>query len=293
MKKIAMTVVMLTLTTATCMAQALTLVFKQVEYVDSIFVDVKLMDYSGDEPTYQMGKAREDFSVRTLQVVNGPTKAMEFMNQWLMIDAAGLGIDGPVNAKTVGEKFNELKAKPEYAGKELDINTILRVRGSQFLAPGDPDEPEEAWGEIGNQTFNTVSVVKNTRSYVTLYDEGYDYPSGAAHGMPWSVYRTFDLNNMRLLTIDDIFTKAGKRKVLQMLIKELRDEYSGDGLMESIGFPYNDPAFTDKGIVFTYGAYEIGPYSMGMPEVCLPYNKVKKYMTPQANALYSGRPVLR
>lgn len=287
MKARVLTMAMLLITAVTCMAQQTTLSFKTVVYKDSLEKTVKLMDYSSDqEPTpYTLGKAREDFSVSTLEVVGGPVEAMEFMNQWLIIDAAGAHVEGPVNAKTVKQRYNEVKAMPEFAGKPLNISTVLQVKASLFLSSDDPDEPEEAWGEIGNQIFCTISVVNNTRNYVTLYDEGYDYPSGAAHGMPWSVYRTFDLKSMRLLTIDDIFTKAGKRKVLQLLIKELRDEYSGEGLMETIELPYNAPAFTDKGVVFTYGAYEIGPYSMGMPEVCLPYNKVKQYMTPQAKAL--------
>lgn len=286
MKARVLTMAMLLITAATCMAQQNKLEFQTVVYKDSLYRTVKLMDYSGDqEPTYAIGKAREDYSVSTLKVVGGPAEAMEFLNQWLIIDAAEGAMDGPVNTKTVKQKFNEVKAKPEFAGKPLDINTVLRVKASQFLSPDDPDNPEEAWGEIGNQIFASVIVNTNTPNYVTLYSDGYDYPSGAAHGMPWSIYFTFDLKNKRLLTLDDIFTKAGKSKVLQMVKKELRDEYSEFGLSSEIGFPGNAPALTEKGVVFTYGAYEIGPYAMGMPEVCLPYSKVKQYMTPQAKAL--------
>ena len=272
----------------TCLAQQQKkLEFQTVEYKDSLFRTVKLMDYSTDqEPTpYTMGKAREDYVASTLKVVGGPADAMEFLNQWLIIDAASGFMEGPVNAKTVKQKYNEVKAKPEFAGKPMDIYNVLRVKASQFLPPDDPDNAEEAWGEMGNSVTWGISVNTNTPNYVTLQSEGYEYGAGAAHGMPWSFYLTFDLKNKRLLTLDDIITKAGKNKVLQMIKKELRDEYSEFGLSTEIGFPGNDPALTEKGVVFTYGAYEIGPYAMGMPEVCLPYSKVKQYMTPQAKAL--------
>lgn len=276
-----MTLGMLLLTAAACMAQKTgELVFEKVAYADSLICDAKIMDYSSDaEPTpYTIGKSRNYFNMETVEAVDGPDKAVTFINQWLVVNAAGIGMEGAVNAKTVAAKYATLKNKP-------GVSTAVRTRGKQFLTPEAPDEiPELPW-ETGDEFDNSVSVVKSTPKYVTIYDVGSIYNAGAAHGMPWECYYTFDLQQMRLLTVNDIFTKAGKRKVLQMIVKELRSEYADEGLNSKIDFPGNEPAFTDDGILFSYGAYEIGPFSLGLPSVTLPYKKVQQYLTPQAKAL--------
>ena len=105
--------------------------------------------------------------------------------------------------------------------------------------------------------------------------------------MPWDYCETIDLKNKRILTKDDIFTKSGQKAVLRMVVAELVDEYTEEGLndISDIELPGNDPSFIKEGVVFDYGAYEIGPYALGLPSVTLPYEKVKQYLTPEAKEL--------
>jgi hypothetical protein len=106
--------------------------------------------------------------------------------------------------------------------------------------------------------------------------------------MPWDFGVTFDLKNLRMLTYDDILKKEGREAVLKMVIAELQDEFGEDDMLnspEEIELPANDPALEAEGVRFDYGAYEIGPYALGMPGVVIPYEKMKPYLTEEVKEL--------
>ena len=57
--------------------------------------------------------------------------------------------------------------------------------------------------------------------------------------------------------------------------------------LEDSGYFWDDGKFyfsktfslTDNGLMFTFAAYEIGPYAIGMPEFTIPYTELKPYLT--------------
>ena len=259
-----------------------TLVFEEVSYNDSLIADVKIMDYSTDEePTpYTMGKSRNYFEKQTLKAVKGPKESMEFVNQYLLVDASGVEYEPPLTTAKISELCTQLKKEGV-----SDVKKALKKRSKDFLGTEAPFE-EMGW-ETGNSLESEISVAWNTKNLLTLQHSGYDYPAGAAHGMPWNYAETIDLKNKRILTKDDIFTKSGQKAVLRMVVAELLDEYAEDNLnnVSDIELPGNDPSLTSEGVQFDYGAYEIGPYALGMPCVKLPYEKVKPYLTPEVMEL--------
>jgi hypothetical protein len=106
--------------------------------------------------------------------------------------------------------------------------------------------------------------------------------------MPWGFGRTFDLTKLRLLTLDDIIKEEDKKTVLKMLVDMLEEEYGDSEMMnepEDIDFPSGGTSLFAEGVAFDYGAYEIGPYAMGMPGVVLPYEKLQPYLTDEVKQL--------
>lgn len=99
--------------------------------------------------------------------------------------------------------------------------------------------------------------------------------------------KTFDLKNLRILTLDDIITESGKQAVLKMIFDQLEDEYADvwDMASDASDFPGAAPALDKDGVRFDYGAYELGAYAMGMPSAVIPYEKIKKYLTPGVKEL--------
>lgn len=267
-----------------------TLVFEQVAYKDSVEYKVKIVDYSSDEDPapYEIATVKDYFDASSLKAVAGKPEVVEFINQWLVIDADPLeNVEAPVTAAKVAEVYAKLKEK-----NVTDVLSAMKARAAGVLNaladPDDPDEMEELPFESANEYESSISVLWQTKNLLTLWDSGYDYSAGGAHGMPWGFGRTFDLKHLRILTLDDIITKAGRKAVLKMIIDQLVDEYNDMGMLnepEDIDFPGVDPSLMAKGVAFDYGPYEIGPYALGMPQALIPYDKIKPYLTPEVKEL--------
>lgn len=267
-----------------------TLVFEQVVYKDSVEYKVKIVDFSSDEDPapYEIATVKDYFDASSLKAVAGKPEVVEFINQWLTIDADPLeNVEAPVTAAKVVEVYAKLKEK-----NVTDVLSAMKARAAGVLNaladPDDPDEMEELPFESANEYESSISVLWQTENLLTLWDSGYDYSAGGAHGMPWGFGRTFDLKNLRILTLDDIITKAGRKAVLKMIIDQLEDEYNDMGMLnepEDIDFPGVDPSLMAKGVAFDYGPYEIGPYALGMPQALIPYDKIKPYLTPEVKEL--------
>ena len=267
-----------------------TLVFEQVDYKDSVEYKVKIVDYSSDEDPapYEIATVKDYFAASSLKAVAGKPEVVEFINQWLTIDADPIEhVEAPATAAQVAEVYAKLKERGE-----ADVRSALSARCAGHvnaaLPTDDPDEMDEMAFESANDYESSIEVRWQTENLLTLWDSGYDYNAGAAHGMPWGFGRTFDLKNLRVLAMDDIITKAGRPALLKMIIAALQDEYGEDGMLnepEDIDFPDTDPSLMAEGVAFDYGPYEIGPYAIGMPQALIPYDKIKPYLTPEVKEL--------
>lgn len=268
-----------------------TLVFEEVELVDSLAYKIKVVDYSGDEEPYPytIETVTDYYRLSTLKAVAGKPKVVEFINQWLTLSAAGEYMEEPATAENVAKHYAQLK-KEGY----VDVRSAFKRASGASLGENasEDEENEDGLMDMGfasaNEWDHNVSIHWQTPTLLTLWKSGYDYSAGAAHGMPWDFGVTFDLKNLRLLTYDDILKQDGRKAVLKMVIAELQDEYGEDDMLnspEEIELPANDPALEAEGVRFDYGAYEIGPYALGMPGVVIPYEKMKPYLTDEVKEL--------
>lgn len=272
----------------TAFAASDTLVFKGVVYQDSLPYKVKIVDYSGDEEPYPytVETVADTWEVNTLWAVGGPAEAVAFVNQWLTLDAAGADSYSVHTAAEVAKAYEALKKEGV-----TDVRSALKRSRGEHQPDDDDDVDEDEMEEMAfasqNEYSQSISVMWQTKNVLTLWDSGYDYSAGAAHGMPWGAAKTFDLKNLRILTLDDIITESGKQAVLKMIFDQLEDEYADvwDMASDASDFPGTDPALDKDGVRFDYGAYELGAYAMGMPSAVIPYEKIKKYLTPGVKEL--------
>jgi len=269
--------------------EAETLTLEVVKMADSLSYQIKVSDYSTDEEPapYTIETVTDHYSLQTLWAVEGPKEQVEFINQWLTLDAAEKGVDDPVTAARVAEEYATLQKEGV-----TDVRSAFKLASQQSLngnAPVGDEEMMELGFVSSNEYESDVLIRWQTSKLLTLWLSGSMYLAGAAHGMPWEGGRTFDLVNLRVLTLDDIITKAGQKPVLKMIVKELKDEYADSWDMDKpdsyFGFPASAPSLTKEGVSFDYGAYEIGPYAMGMPGVVLPYEKLQPYLTDEVKQL--------
>ena len=149
-------------------------------------------------------------------------------------------------------------------------------------------------------TFSIVLEVDkehDTERYCVFSIEKYYY-NGGAHGMTFcNAGITYNKADGKVF---DKFLEPSVIKAMQPLIRKGLVEYFSEQdpnvtnatlndmlQIESntIPLPSDTPYPSEEGLVFCYAHYEIACYAAGRPTFCIPYSKVKPYLTAEAIAL--------
>lgn len=120
---------------------------------------------------------------------------------------------------------------------------------------------------------------------------------GGAHGSSVRRVATFVVPTGKLLTFSNTFMPATRAALMDMIKKALWEQYFKPLMAESGGaetlkeallidpddmeLPICGPQFGANGITFTYGQYEIAPYSSGMPCCTIPYSELRSLLRPE------------
>ncbi|SFE71467.1 protein of unknown function [Chitinophaga sp. CF118] len=126
-----------------------------------------------------------------------------------------------------------------------------------------------------------MKVVWNHYPLLSLEYFSYEY-TGGAHGNYGANYMVLDLEKKKILTLDDIFKPEYKTVLIPELEKSFRkafkveeDESIEGMLLQKEIKPNNNFYLTDKGVVFSYTPYEIGPYALGQVSLFIPFKDIK------------------
>ena len=165
--------------------------------------------------------------------------------------------------------------------------TDSMIKNAAGVGMDEEEYHEEAYYMEGSVTCEVDLSYYNDR-YIGLLWSGYDYYSGAAHGMPYTDFRLYDRETGEELYLDDIL--ASSEEELNAIVTRMFEErHDGDeiwewgleyisenaGFLEDHHLKAGDYYLTDEGLVYYFGAYEVASYAEGMPEVLIPYNELK------------------
>lgn len=108
---------------------------------------------------------------------------------------------------------------------------------------------------------------------------GYNYPFGAAHGMPFEVYAHIDLVKGKMYQLKDLFKpNSNYVKVLSDIVGNLiknDPQYSYVFLGSYTGIKPDQPFYVKEDALYLYFApYEIGPYAAGFPRFRIPFAQI-------------------
>ncbi len=115
---------------------------------------------------------------------------------------------------------------------------------------------------------------------VELEETGYDYPFGAAHGMPISIYSHIDVKTGRFYELKDLFKKGSNyADVLSKLVnKQIKGGKNEDVLLfDDNGVEVRkDHTFYISGdsLMVYFTPYEIAPYAAGFPTFTIPFSEL-------------------
>ncbi|HCA17453.1 MAG: RsiV family protein [Alcaligenes pakistanensis] len=115
------------------------------------------------------------------------------------------------------------------------------------------------------------------------------YMTGAAHGITATQFINWDNRLKMALPLDRIIA-PGKIKPFQDLVRqahnnwvsslsEAREDRAGWDRMWPFQ-PAENIALTDQGLLVKYNPYEVAPYSLGQPELLLPYSQLRGILRP-------------
>ncbi|KAA2245153.1 DUF3298 and DUF4163 domain-containing protein [Chitinophaga agrisoli] len=144
---------------------------------------------------------------------------------------------------------------------------------------GDTTAPTWSWSAEGD-----MKIVWNHYPLLVLEYFSYDF-TGGAHGNGGSTYQVLDLEKQKVLTVDDVFKGDYKTVLSRQLEQSFRKTYKvqngesvKDMLLVDEILPNNNFILTNKGVVFSYTPYEIGPYALGQVNLFIPYEQIKEVL---------------
>lgn len=114
---------------------------------------------------------------------------------------------------------------------------------------------------------------------VELKLSGYNYPFGAAHGMPTQIFVPIDLRSGKIYKLEDLFLPHSSYVlVLSENISEQiknKEEYSYVFPDSYKGITANQPFYVKADALYLYfEPYEIAPYAAGFPTFRIPFSEI-------------------
>ena len=187
---------------------------------------------------------------------------------------------------SVIDKIN-LDINSDMTSDKLDINKLSDIKNTisndMFSYYGDWEEYEYP---------NYVSIFQFGIDYlsekIASINRHYYFYTGGAHGEHGKVYKVYSLSNGERLKIEDILIDVNDldllNKVKQKLLSMSDEESYFD--LDELSLQENNFYITSKGLTFTWGIYEIAPYSMGDSEVLFLVDEIKPYLKDEYKNIF-------
>lgn len=134
---------------------------------------------------------------------------------------------------------------------------------------------------------DTFTVILQ-KQLLVINKNGYDYPFGAAHGLPIKNYYHININTGEFYTLKDLFiNNSNYVALINSIIKEMIEKQGTED--DSMLFPESfktiseDHNFylTKKDLVIYFHPYDIAAYAAGFPEFSIPFDKLNGIIDEQ------------
>ncbi|ATO49017.1 WG repeat-containing protein [Brevibacillus laterosporus] len=166
------------------------------------------------------------------------------------------------------------------ANKAAQEQVNKRLKGLSQIKPIDQN------AQLDYNYFGDFSVDFFNNQLVQLKLLGYNYPFGAAHGMPTQIYTPIDLVTGQFYTLPDLFKPTSNYvKVLSDIIGQkikTDPQYSYVFPDTYKGIAPNQPFYIKEDALYIYFApYEIAPYVAGFPTFRIPFKDIMSIIHTQ------------
>ena len=151
-------------------------------------------------------------------------------------------------------------------------------------------------GRSDNSTNIDIKEIVGT-GRITLVENSYYYPHGAAHGGSMITYKHYLTAQERGLVASDIFTGADWEKTLadlawaqlQIEHKEWLQIESADDIAQIVIDPARWDFSDDYGLTIQFNQYEIAAYAYGAPTITIPWTELEAITAENHTAVLYGQ----
>lgn len=182
-----------------------------------------------------------------------------------------------VEEKKLKPNFNYLVYMPQITGFD-DAKVQENINTKLLELWGDPTIKQDTVMDHNYEGGYNVGFHKN--SLLELEQTGYDYPIGAAHGMPVKEYFHIDVKTGRFYELKDLFKRdsnyaAVLSKLVNKQIKEGKYEDVVAYGINEVEVREDQPFFlSEDSLMVYYTPYEIAPYAAGFPTFTIPFTEL-------------------
>ncbi|MCM0647936.1 WG repeat-containing protein [Clostridium swellfunianum] len=191
--------------------------------------------------------------------------------------------------KVIEQKFNPNKDYlvyyPQIEGMknkrvQLDVNNKLKKLSQVKDIPGNVQLESSYSGDFSVEFFK--------KNLLVLELNGYDFPFGAAHGMPTKAYPHIDLVSGSFYELKDLFKlNSNYVEVLSDIVGNMiktQPQYEYVFPDSYKGIQPNQPFYIDENNLYLYFTpYEIAPYAAGFPTFKIPFKDIMSIINTQGS----------
>jgi len=195
------------------------------------------------------------------------------------IHLENIGISGKIY-NLVNNLIYDNKNFNEYI-KYTEDNFIRLIDEENYLPMTDEEGTEYLYQAYLNEKY---SIVFYNDTHIIIKYDSYSYYAGAAHGNSLVEYFIIDLNEKRILDIDDLFISVPQTVIKGML----ESNYAIENYLRENIWPPDTVNFRAESVELIWNTYTITPYVFGTIDVEVPYNVIEHYLTYKGKALKKG-----
>lgn len=243
---------------------------------------VLTVDSLGINDSLSYGRCSAEVTIAGLYPDSGATPLVDSVRNWLNECLSWGTFSGqkPIIMPTRAEM-----AKPQSLINHLS-SKILASAKRDFIEFDYEDDISvgyeyQIYFEPAYQSDSVLTYTYNTYCYL-----------GGAHGSSANRVASFAIPSGVLLTYDNVFLPDRRKELIARIRNGLWSQYFSPTVSEpsatladvllinpaDLELPASGPEFGPGGITFTYGQYEIAPYSAGMPSCTLRYTDLHPLM---------------
>lgn len=176
------------------------------------------------------------------------------------------------------------------------INDALKAYSSDttgMSADAQRIDPDKVPASIHSYTSTVTTKAIDTNDRYTTYQVTNSRYTGGAHPMTAITSYTYDYASQQVLTPENLFTAGSDSTVISSIKSSLAaklnvspDNLTSAGLFSDSIPMASNVYVVNNSLVFHYGQYEIGPYSMGMFDINVSPFALRDVLSAEAKALF-------